>query len=292
MVDRNQYFPVRTLMDIKSSIKTEKMIIENTANKSGMTEQLFNSHIKPVVDIYRPVLSPLACHRSHTIYRARKCENDAPYTDLKKDLYNPPVPSGRAFAEEYIPILYASSSFQTALSEIGAKIGDLVNVMQLSYEAIKDNIFWFVGQLGHFYKSYELSRYIGDEGASQFHAYIGDQRAVNSLVYKDLLFNEVFSELSTEQDDYVLNRFLINAVREKVPSNSDFSGVVFKSCKDSPGTNFAIFGEAIEMLEPKMVNLVRITGVDDYGCIEYRLLKNATPRNNPLQWPEEEITVY
>ena len=278
-------------MDVKSSIKTEKMIIENTADKKGMAERLFNSHIKPIIDIYRPVLSPLTSHRGHTIYRARKCENNTPFIELK-EFFNPPKPSGRAFAEEYTPILYASSSFQTALSEIGVKIGDLVNVMQFSYEAIKDNTFWFVGQLGAFYKSSELSRYIGDEGAAQFHAYIGDQRAVSSLVYKDLLFNEVFSELSTEHDDYVLNRFLISSVREKVPSENNFSGVVFKSCKDSPGTNFAIFGEAIEKLEPRIANLVRITGIDDYGCIEYRLLKNATPRNNPLEWPEEEIRLF
>lgn len=290
MVNNNRYIPVRTLMEVKSAIKTEKMIIENTSDKSGMVEKLFNSHIKPILEIYRPVLSPLASHRGHIIYRARKCEGGRPYKDLK-DLYNAPVPSGRAFTEKYIPILYASSSIQTTLSEIGVKIGDLVNIVQFSYEAIMHNQFWFVGQLGAFFKSSETSRYLGDEGAAQFHAYIGDQRAVNSLVYKDLLFNEVFSELSSEYDDYVLNRFLINAIREKVPQEVVFSGVVFKSQKDFPGTNFAIFGEAINNLEPKIINLIRVTGVDDYGCIEYRLLKNATPRNHPIKWPEKEIRI-
>ncbi len=286
-----RYYPVRALMDVRSSIKIEKMIIDNSSDKSGLVENLFESRIRPILATYRPVLSTLSSHRSHTIYRARKCNGTAPFAEMK-ELYNPPAPSGRAFTEESTPILYASSSFQTALSEIEVKIDDLVTIAQFSYEAIMNHKFWFVGQLGSYYKSSEQSSYLGELGAAAFHAYIGDQKAVNSLVYMDLLFNEVFSKFSSEHDNYILNRFLISAINEMVATDDPFSGVVFKSSKDFPGTNFAIFGEAISNLKPNILNLLKVTGIDDYGCIEYRLLKNASPKNEPIEWPEEEMRSF
>ena len=280
-----QYIPVVQLSELRQKIVRAKHRMDNTADRSGLPEKLFSNYISPIVNIYQPIFSSLDSHNSNLIYRARKCIDGEPFINIR-DLYNPPAPSGRALALEGIPILYASSSHQTCLSEIDVKIGNLVNIATFSYSNIMSGQFWFIGQLGSFYKSQEQSRYLSDERTVQRAFYADQQEATNSLVFMDLLINEIFSTLSSDVDEYVLNRFLIDEIRKKQPEKKDFHGVVFVSAKDAPGINFAIYGEAINKLEPSIVNLVRITDVDDYGCVGYKLLKNSSPKNSSLEWPE------
>jgi hypothetical protein len=77
----------------------------------------------------------------------------------------------------------------------------------------------------------------------------------------------------------VLNSFLIDAIINKQPEKEDLYGVVFVSAKSTPGMNFAIYGEAINRLGHSGVNLVRIINIDEYGCVEYKLLDNSKTEN-------------
>ena len=252
-----------------------------------MAKALFESYIEPILDVFHPVISPLASHFGDTLYRARKCVGEMPFSNMK-DLYNRPSPSGRAYLSDDIPILYASSSSQTCLSELNPRIGDLVNIVQFKYSKLTDGDFWFVGQLSSFHKSGEPSRYLHNDLTVKKPFYF-QNTALNSWVFKDALLNEIFSELSSEADDYALNRFLIRKISEALPKERDFHGVVFRSTKDSPGTNFAISGDAIDQLEPVIINLVRITGIDSFGFVANNLLKNAKPDNGSIVWPENEL---
>ena len=285
MSDAQFYIPVEQLSELRHKIIKEKNRMDKTVDRSDLPERLFTNYISPIVEIYQPIISSLASHNSDLIYRARKCIDNKPFNNIS-DLCNPPTPSGRACATDHIPILYASSSRQTCLSEIGVKIGDLVNIAAFRYSNITNGKFWFVGQLGTFYKSQEQSRYLSDEKTVQKPFYADQQEAINSLVFKDLLINEIFSTLSSDADKYVLNRFLIKTIRNKQAKKEEFYGVVFVSAKDTPGINFAIYGDAISKLEPSIINLVRITYIDDYRCIGYKWLKNSSPTNGVLEWPE------
>jgi len=108
--------PLRELMELRHKILDAKEKMDHMANKSGMAESLFGSFISPIISIYQPIISSLASHHSDDLYRVRKCINGKPFSDIK-DLYNPLTPSGRACTKENVPILYASSSMQTCLSE-------------------------------------------------------------------------------------------------------------------------------------------------------------------------------
>lgn len=288
MSGKQRFIPVETLKRLRQSIIDETSRMRITADTSGMAEALFADFIEPVLDVYQPVISPLASHYGDTLYRARKCVGESPFNDLK-DLYNPPSPSGRAYSSDDTPIFYASSSMQTCLSELNPKIGDLVNIAHFKYSKLTGGDFWFVGQLSSFHKSNESSRYLEDNLAVEKPFYYTG-KALHSWVFKDALLNEIFSELSSEADDYALNRFLINKISKVLPKEKDFHGVVFKSVKDPPGTNFAIFGDAINQLEPAIVNLVRITDIDTYGFVARTPLKNAKPENGSMVWPECELT--
>ncbi len=108
-------------------------------------------------------------------------------------------------------------------------------------------------------------------------------------LFKDTLVNEIFSKLSSEADHYALNRFLIHEIEKMFPDTKNFHGVDFLSVEDPPGTNFAVFGDAILQLEPGIVNLVRITDIDEYGYVAFQLLKNAKPKDGHLEWPAQEL---
>lgn len=287
MSDKQFFIFVERLKELRQSITSSVKRMSNTADRSGMAEALFADYIKPILDAYQPVISPLASHHGDTLYRARKCIGENPFNNIK-DLYNPPTASGRAFTSSTMPILYASSSMQTCLAEKDPKIGDLFNIVQFEYTKIMDGQFWFIGQLGLFHKSNEPSHYLGDESQVKKQVYYAGW-ARHSWVFKDSLMNEIFSKISSQLDDYVLNRFLINEIRKKLPEERELDGVVFLSTKDSPGINFAIFGHSINKLEPRRVNLVRITDIDDYGFVAFKLLKNTKPKNGSLEWPEFEF---
>ena len=83
----------------------------------------------------------------------------------------------------------------------------------------------------------------------------------------------------------------IDEIRKKLPEEKGFDGVVFLSIKDPPGINFAIFGHSINKLEPRVVHLVRITDIDDYRFVAFKLLKSAKTKNGSLEWPESELNL-
>lgn len=285
---RDKHFiPVERLKELRYNILSSKKRMSNTADRPGMAEALLEDHIKPILDAYQPIISPLASHYADTLYRARKCIGENPFTNIK-DLYNPPTASGRAFTSSTMPILYASSSMQTCLSELDPKIGDLINIVQFEYTKIMGGQFWFIGQLGLFHKSNEPSRFLGDKSSVE-KPHFFPKWALHSWVFKDSLMNEIFSEVSSQLDNYVLNRFLIDEIRKKLPEEKGLNGVVFLSIKDPPGINFAIYGHSINKLEPRVVNLVRITDIDDYGFVAFHVLNSAKPKNGSLEWPDFEF---
>jgi hypothetical protein len=113
---------------------------------------------------------------------------------------------------------------------------------------------------------------------------------LHSWTYTDALINEIFSELSTEDDDYLLNKYVIKDVLNEVAADKNLFGLLFNSVKSKPGTNFAFFGDSIEKLELKIVNLIRVTDIDEYGFVAYQLLKNSNPKGGScLDWPEYEL---
>jgi hypothetical protein len=114
-----------------------------------------------------------------------------------------------------------------------------------------------------------------------------DEEILISLVFKDLLINEIFSTLSSDEDRYELNQFLIENVEKSISKDRRFNGVVFISTKDAPGVNFAIYGEAIKDLKLSNVNLIEITSIDDYGCIGYKHLESSSSEDGNLHWDKD-----
>ena len=284
-MENKLYIPVEKLSYLRSNVIHSKRIIDISADNYELVKFLYIDSILPIIKIYQPIISSLASHNSDFIYRARKCERNTPFNKIR-DLYNPPISSGRSCVSGAEPILYTSSSSQTALSEIGVKIGDLVNIATFQYTTIASGQYWFVGQLGTFFKSQDQTHYLGDERKVQNPFYVDSEEAISSLIFQDNFFNEVFSKLSTHSDTYTLNSYLLGYIKENHFQDNDFCGVVFVSTKDIPGVNFAIYGKAIEQLPQPNVTLVKITYIDEYGCISFKTLQHAKNEGDYLIWSE------
>lgn len=289
MSNPTEFLTVDSLKLLRSEIHKRVNRILITENHDDIIEDLYNSCLKPTLKTYYPIISPLSEHHGAGVLRARQCSRDAPYTDVK-DLLNPPAPSGRAYNDANTPILYASSSTQTCLAECNPKIGQFYTVAHFNYSAIASENYWFVGQLQTFQRSSEPSIYLADRKPVELPSFY-PSAGQHSWVFTDSLINEIFSELSTENDNYLLNRYVISEVINTVASNKNLYGVVFNSVKSKPGTNFAFYGKSIDMLELSIVNLIEIIDIDDYGYIAYNVLKNSNPHGKPyLEWPEHEYT--
>ncbi len=167
-INQLTFIEVSSLNELRRLIINEKVKIDSVENKHEYVARLFERVITPIINAYNPVISPLGEHYSKILYRARKCKNSIPFKKIK-ELYNPDKSSGRAYVSDYLPILYASSSIQTALVEINAQPNDIINIAQFSYDEIKDKNYWFVGSLADYYKSNHLSSYIGDISAANYH---------------------------------------------------------------------------------------------------------------------------
>jgi len=270
------------LKGLRQNILRAVSRMNNTADSRGLANKLFQTYIAPIIEHYNPIISPLASHYGSTLYRARKCTADTEYTSIK-DLLNPPSPSGRAVSSDAQSILYASSSLQSCKAELDLKIGDLVNIVGLDYTEISSQPFWFIGQLAAFHKSKEPSHYVSERNGLDVTAYFSHD-AQQSFIYQDALINEIFSTISSPTDGYSLNRYLIEAIYKKLPKDPALAGVVYLSVKDAPGINFAIFGDAISKLKIGQLNSIRVTDIDDYGTVGYRLLKNGSLKDQQIIW--------
>jgi len=289
MANPTEFLTVDSLKYLRSEIHKRVNKIRITENHDDIVEDLNNLCLKPTLTSYYPIISPLSEHHGAGIHRARQCNRDTPFTNIK-DFLNPPTPSGRAYNDENTPILYASSSIQTCLAECNPKIGQCYTIAHFNYSAIASENYWFVGQLQTFQRSSEPSIYLADRKPVELPSFYPNA-GLHSWTFTDSLINEIFSELSTEHDNYLLNRYVINEVINTVAPDKNIFGVVFNSVKSKPGTNFAFYGKSIDMLELGIVNLIEITDIDDYGYIAYNLLKNSNPKGKSyLEWPEHEYT--
>lgn len=276
------FIHVAALKEFRHKIMRDVERMRITANPAGIARSIFQHHIRPIIEHYNPIVSPLASHYGDCFYRSRKCNGEAPYCDII-ELLNPPSPMGRAMVTDRQPIIYASSSMQTSMAEIEPKIGDYVNLVGLNYSEIMMRPFWFVGQLASFNKSHEPSHYVGERLELHRPAYFSEE-AQHSFIYQDALINEIFSEFSSPIDGYALNQLLIQEISEKVGANGQLAGVIYLSVKDSPGINFAIFGDAIKGLKIGQLNFFEITDIDDYGTVAWKLLQNGKNQNGVISW--------
>lgn len=136
-------------------------------------ERTVKDALLPILSAYRPVShSP---HQSSIWWRARKCEGNKRFENLHDLIYPPAdkVTFGRANLPNK-PAMYASWNTATAVAEVAAQPGDLIQVIGIRRQRLKPFSSLLIGEMQSVYNS---GRWLD----CKFPRYRKKSRAANSI---------------------------------------------------------------------------------------------------------------
>jgi pimeloyl-ACP methyl ester carboxylesterase len=100
---------VAALKELRHRIMRDVERMRITADPAGIAQSIFQSHVRPIIEHYNPIVSPLASHYGDGFYRSRKCNgavpvggedgNDPLQYDPSLDMYDPR--NGPPYSQEF-----------------------------------------------------------------------------------------------------------------------------------------------------------------------------------------------
>ncbi len=211
------------------------------------------------------------------LVRARLCTNLDRFSHIS-DLYSPPPEKtgiGR-MNEKGNPMFYASYHIGTAIAEINAKEGDVVQVAQFQLPNTPDSGIRCLA-IGEIYNTYHGTSTIQPlfEKIRKFIDRLGknDIRGLLSYLYMDALSAELLNDISASEKNYIYSRTFSRLLLEKHPG---IDGLIYPSAKIRGTANITLRPESI-LKKSKVVSsqIFRVTKLYPYGLVDFELLKQA-----------------
>ncbi len=227
--------------------------------------------LEPVFNAYRVMsFEPSGI----TCWRARKTEG-RPWATVEEMSYPPPEKAGvQRLSDAGSPCLYAATRIETALIEINANPGELVQLVCFRQRPDRALRLALVGDYHHLAKRGYL-RIANDPAANK--AMIKSRNAMPKADYQSLLFTDAFldSLIATEKErdpDYVRSR----ATAAMIYRQPELDGLVYPSVPDRLGMNFAIMPGAVDSkLRVVSAILVRVLNIRRFGFLEFEIVQDA-----------------
>lgn len=199
------------------------------------TESQFCNVIEPLFDFYE-ILS-LGLGRGSIYWRARVVE-DRPYSNIM-DLDYPPaelVKAGR-LNDLGVPCFYISTAKETAISEVHAREGDVV---QIAGFRIKSDQIVRLAVVGE-YSNVQRTGYVslgGNDPDLTISKYLNQmpQEQALLMLYIDRFFAHILADPKASESDYRFSRALGDSIYGKCAAD----GIAFPSVRDRGGFNMAI----------------------------------------------------
>jgi hypothetical protein len=194
------------------------------------------------------------------------------------------------------PCLYLSARPETALSEIGVKVGDHVHLA--GFRVLADQIMRAVaiGELSHVQKIGYL-RITGidpDKTIARMINGLPHEQALRTL-YIDSYLGEVLSDAAARERDYLATRTLASLVWDRSRASSMF----YPSVRSPLGLNLAVLPKAADRFLHSVASIVvRVTKVLRFGYIDFDVIRTATgvDSSGRFEWQASEgpkfINVY
>ena len=238
---------------------------------SSASESTFCNVIAPLFKEYE-ILS-LKLGRGSVFWRARLIENEI-YRKLS-DLDYPPSEFARQgrLNDRGVPCFYIATRKETALTEVGATEGQLV---QLAGFRIKNESPIRLAVIGEF-ANVQKNGYMHFAGQDPEMAItkilntMPRQEALKKL-YIDKFFASVLAAPDASANGYMFSRALAQAIYSRV----GVEGIVFPSVKDNGGFNIAVQAAPSDRSFHNVSCLVvRMGKPRQFGLVEYELVKSA-----------------
>jgi len=206
-------------------------------------------------------------------WRARRAERGSAFPDLSCVLAPPPDRTrvGR-LNDEGSPRLYLARALDTAIAELGPRVGEVFHAVGLLCPLGTDLRTIVVGEHHHVLRTgylrnagYDPERALARELDRQ-----GTSRK-ERIAYADSLMADVIADVGASAKGYVPSRALANVLRHRDPQSH---GILYPSVRHPLGTNLCMeVPAAAELLKPVASLLLRVERVWMNGYLDVRVLR-------------------
>lgn len=225
-------------------------------------------------------------NRGSVFWRARFAAHE-PWPSVAHMSYPPAehTKSGR-LNDERTPCLYAATKEETALHEIGAKEGDLVQIAGFRAKLQTPIRMAVVGELLHVQKTGYL-RLTGSDPGLTLNRLLNGQGMERGrrLLYIDAFLSSLLTDSEARTSGYAWSRALASMLYR----DSGIDGIIFPSVRNSLGMNIALRPEPVDSkVHPVCCFLARVQQVRAFGFIEFEVIREAvrvSPEND-FVWDE------
>lgn len=171
------------------------------------------------------------------------------------------------------PCLYAATSIETAIQEIGAAENDFVQIIGFMAKVATPIRIAVIGELHHVQKTgyLRLNGQDPDGSVSRLINGLGIE-AGRRLLYVDAFLAGLLGDANAGHSKYLWSR----AVASMVFRNADLDGIVFPSVRDTLGMNIAVRPPAADSKVHAVCCIrVRVKKIRDFGFIDYEVIDEA-----------------
>ena len=247
--------------------------IENLAKqiKNSKDPEYIENGLRKIVEQYEII--NFECSYSMPFFRARLVEKGEPYSHVSEISYPPKdfAKVGRV-NEEGQPFLYLSFNASTALSEIKAMEGDVIQLSQFVPISRSPRVL-MIGEYSRISRGNnsffpDIVPYVSQvlkslQEKSPAH--------VNCFLYPDLFFDEILKMPDASVSNYIHSRILARLLLDE-PHNLE--GIMYHSVANAGGFNVALPADkADSLLRFDHTILVRIKNVFSYGIYDYEAVQ-------------------
>ncbi len=238
---------------------------------SAHSEIGFRRAVDQLFETYE-ILS-LELGRGSTLWRARIIDGDI-YQNLS-DLDFPPPELAKAGRLNNLgsPCFYISQRMETALAEVGAKEGRLV---QLAGFRINNEFPLRLAVIGE-YANVQKNGYMhfaGDDPDMTIARILNamPRQEANKHIYIDQFLASILADPNASGNGYLFSR----ALGQSIYSRIEAEGIVYPSVKDRGGFNIAVKAEPSDQsFENVSCLVVRIGKPRRFGLVEFTIVKSA-----------------
>ena len=209
--------------------------------------------------------------RGDTFWRARAIEH-TPWPNLK-DMDYPPPDKARLnrLNDRGSPCFYVANRMETALLEIHAQEGALIQLAGFKIAAEEELRLIVVGEYASVHKTGYI-KLTGVDPQGTISKIINQMPPDDAAatIYIDRFFAAILSDPDAKDSSYMFSRALGAALHARIGSAD---GIAFPSVRDSGGFNYAILPEPSDRaLRNVACALVKVQKVRRYNFVEYEFV--------------------
>ncbi len=207
----------------------------------------------------------------HLVWRGRKWEDEIGFSNVK-ELSFPPNDKTKAgrLNEPLNPMFYASFMQPTALTEIGAKDGDFIQIV--GSKIAKKILGCIVGEYENIYRTGSASL-IGTSSSNHIKSLFNklEPKALNSFIYMDSFLSSILKDENAKDNEYLHSRILSKLL---IGSVDNLKAIFYPSVALGNSMNMALDPRFVsESLVANVHCVLKINKRYDYGIYDYEIIK-------------------